>query len=254
MVQTLRTLTRGLDVVRALNRNDGAGLRLIATETGFSRGAVHRLLETLVTDGYVRKVTGHYYLERKLHTLTAGLAEGDWVGSAQPAIDDLCRDVKWPISLARPSGLGMETCAGTDDISSLRHRTVRLGIKVPMVCSASGRVYVAFQPDNMRQLMIEMLGRHADFPEDQELCRNAQTVNEMLTGVRQKGVATLEGRNRTSIVAVPIIRGEGEVLGSLCLRYFTASVTAGDVVRQHLGKMQATAVRIALAATEARAN
>ena len=86
MVQTLRTLTRGLDVVRALNRNDGAGLRLIATETGLSRGAVHRLLETLVTDGYVRKVTGHYYLERKLHTLTAGLAEGDWVSSAQPAI------------------------------------------------------------------------------------------------------------------------------------------------------------------------
>ncbi len=248
MVQTLRTLTRGLNVVRALNRNDGAGLRLIATETNLSRGAVHRLLETLVTDGYARKANGRYYLERKLHTLAAGLQEGDWVSTAQPTIDDLCRDVKWPISLARPNGLGMETCAGTDDLSPLRHRTVRLGVKMPMMCSASGRAYVAFQPDNIRHMMVEMLSRHADFPEDQEFCRNTQSANEMLTNVRQKGVATLEGRNRTSIVAVPIIRGEGEVLGALGLRYFTASLTPAEIIRQHLTKMQTAAVRIAASA------
>jgi IclR family mhp operon transcriptional activator len=250
MVQPLRTLSRGLEVLRVLNRNNGAGLRVLASATELSRGAVHRLLETMVSEGYVRKIDGHYFVERKLRTLTAGLEESDWVNQAQAVIEDLCRDVMWPISIVRPNGLGMQTCAGTDRMTPLRHHVVPLGLKVPMLASAGGRVYVAFQPDNVRSMMIEVLARQAEFPQDRELCNNVQSVAEMLDSVRLKGVASAKGKNRTTIVAVPIVKDDSEVLGALCLRYFTASLSIGEVMRRHLSKMQASAHRIAEASSE----
>ena len=252
MVQALRTLSRGLEVLRVLNRNNGAGLRVLATATELSRGAVHRLLETMVTEGYIRKVDGHYFVERKLRTLTAGLEEVDWINQAQPVIEDLCRDVMWPISLVKPAGLGMQTCAGTDRMTPLRHHTVPLGLKVPMLCSAGGRAYLAFQPENVRNMMIEALASQAEFPQDRELCANATSVAEMLGSVRAKGVAAASGKQRTTIVAVPIVRDDQDVLGALCLRYFSASLSVGEVIKRHLGKMQASAHRIATEATESR--
>ena len=245
MVQPLRTLSRGLEVLRVLNRNNGAGLRVLAAATELSRGAVHRLLETMVTEGYIRKVEGRYFVERKLRTLTSGLEESDWVNVAQPVIEELCRDVMWPISIVRPNGLGMQTCAGTDRMTPLRHHVVPIGLKVPMMASAGGRAYVAFQSEPARTMMIDALARQGEFPQDRELCINAESVAEMLGAVRSKGAAAAKGKNRTSIVAVPIVKNDSEVLGALCLRYFTASLTVGEVMKRHLTKMQASAQRIA---------
>ena len=252
MVLPLRTLSRGLEVLRVLNRNNGAGLRVLATATQLSRGAVHRLLETMVTEGYVRKVEGHYFVERKLRTLTAALEESDWVNQAQPIIEDLCREVMWPISIVRPNGLGMQTCAGTDRMTPLRHQVVPIGMKVPMVASAAGRVYLAFQPDNVRAMMLEVLARQAEFPQDRELCSNLESVSEMLGIVRAKGVASMPAKNRTTVLSVPIVCSDSEVLGALSLRYFTASVSIGEVMKRHLGKMQQSAQRIAAAADTQR--
>jgi IclR family mhp operon transcriptional activator len=244
-VRALRTLSRGLEVLSVLNRHNGASLRVIAAATELSRGAVHRLLETMVSEGYVSKIEGHYFVAHKLRTLTAGLDEAEWVNDAQPVIESLCRDVMWPISIVRPNGLGMETCAGTDRMTPLRHRMVPLGLKVPMLASAGGRAYVAFQPEKTREMLLDLLAREAEFPQDQKLCTDREAVAELLGSVRTKGVASLKGKNRTTIVAVPIMRREDEVLGALCLRHFTASMSTADVLKQHLAKMQASAARIA---------
>lgn len=218
---------------------------MLAAATELSRGAVHRLLETMVTEGYIRKIEGRYFVERKLRTLTAGLEESDWVNGAQPVIEELCRDVMWPISLVRPSGLGMQTCAGTDRMTPLRHHVVPIGLKVPMMCSAGGRAYVAFQPEGVRNMMIDVLARQGEFPQDRELCVNAESVAEMLGAVRSKGAAAAKGKHRMSIVAVPIMKDDSEVLGALCLRYFSASITVGEIMKRHLSKMQESAQRIA---------
>jgi DNA-binding IclR family transcriptional regulator len=90
MVRPLRTLSRGLEVLRVLNAHDGSTLNVLVRHAGLSRGSVHRLLETMVTDGYVRKVEGHYFVERKTRALTSGLEVDGWIDSAtQAAIDDL---------------------------------------------------------------------------------------------------------------------------------------------------------------------
>ncbi len=243
-MNSLRTLTRGLSVIRALNATNGANIQVIARETGVSRGSVHRILETLAAEGYVRHVKGRYYVERKLCLMTAAIIESAWIDRAQPAIEELCRDVRWPITVMRPNGLAMETCAGTDKLSPFRHRTVRLGVRLPMMGSAAGRVFVAAQPDAMRAQLVESLSRAAEFPEDQEFCRNQRQALEILAGVRQKGVATA-GVGRITVIAVPIVQDDGLVLGAMSLRHFTASISTAEVIRTNIAKMQSTAKGIA---------
>lgn len=243
-MHSLRTLSRSLSVIRALNASVGANIQVIARETGVSRGSVHRILETLAHEGYVRHVKGRYHAERKLCLLTAGMIEGAWIDRAQPAIEELCRDVRWPITVMRPNGLAMETCAGTDKLSPFRHRTVRLGVRLPLFGSAAGQVYVAAQPEPMRAEIVEILNRAAEFPEDQEISRNQRQALEMLAGVRQKGVATA-GVGRITVIAVPIVQDDGLVLGAMSLRHFTASVSTAEVIRTNIAKMRNTARWIA---------
>ncbi len=49
----VRALTRGLDVLHALNRKSGRTARDLAESTGLPRPTVYRLLETLEATGYV---------------------------------------------------------------------------------------------------------------------------------------------------------------------------------------------------------
>ena len=46
--------------------------------------------------------------------------------------------------------------------------------------------------------------------------------------------AAAKGKHRTSIVAVTIMKGNSEVLGALCLRYFSASLSVNEVMKRHL--------------------
>ena len=53
----VRGLTRGLDLLKALNSQEGgrSTLAQLAEVTGLHRTTVRRLLETLIAEGYVRR-------------------------------------------------------------------------------------------------------------------------------------------------------------------------------------------------------
>lgn len=247
MVQPLRTLSRGLEVLRVLNCHDGSPLGLIAKATALSRGSVHRLLETMVSEGYVRKTEGYYFVERKARALTASLEVSDWIGlETQDAIDELCRQTLWPISILRPNHYYMETWAGTERLTPLRYNLLPIGTRVSMMCSASGRAYMAFNPLTFQSSMIALLAKEAYFPEDQAACSEPEAAMEMLQSVRSKGAGTAQGtRYKTSIIAVPISRREKEVLGALAMRFFSSSQSISEALDRNMDKMQATAAQIA---------
>ncbi len=247
MVQPLRTLSRGLEVLRVLNRNNGAGLRVVATAANLSRGAVHRLLETMVAEGYVRKISGHYFVQPKVALLTAGVDAADWLtDDAQSAIEDLCRKVMWPVSISKPNKLGMETCAVTDHLTPLRYSMIPVGTKVPMLWSASGKVYLAHQPQDVRERLLDVIAADAEFPVDREISADRPKVVAMLDEIREKGLATSQAKNRTAIMAVPIVNeGAGAAVGALALRYFSASLSDAEAVTRNLDKMRETAAQIA---------
>ena len=250
MGKVLRTLSRGLEVLRVLNLSDGATLNTLARVTKLSRGSVHRLLESMVTDGYVRKTEGHYFVEIKARSLTSSLDIDDWIDAdAQAAIDALCRQTMWPISILRPNLFSMEICAGTERLSPLRYSLLPIGTKVAMMASASGQAFNAFQSNAFQNQMIELLVKEGEFPEDKTICQDSASLRETLRGVRRRGVATAPGRKyKTSILSVPIMREPGDVLGTLSMRFFASAIDIPEAIRRHLQPMQDTAAQIATGA------
>lgn len=68
-----KTLTKGLQLVEALSRSDGPrGVSDLAMEMSLTKSNVHRLMQTLVASGYVRKDedTERYLLTSKLWRLS----------------------------------------------------------------------------------------------------------------------------------------------------------------------------------------
>lgn len=74
-------LSRGLDVLRALNLGVGGELSLadVAVPTGLHRTTVRRLLETLVTEGLVRRSASDdsFRLALGIRTLSEGFTDDE---------------------------------------------------------------------------------------------------------------------------------------------------------------------------------
>jgi DNA-binding IclR family transcriptional regulator len=140
----------------------------------------------------------------------------------------------------------MEVCAGTERLTPLRYSVLPIGTRVPMMCSASGRAYNAFHAESFQSSLIELLAREAEFAEDRKACQDPARVMEMLRSIRRRGAAVAKGKSdKTSILSVPIMADGGAALGALSMRVFASTMSLSEVMRKHLGHLQATAALIA---------
>src|ERR1700692_298088 len=100
--QSMRGPLRTIAVIRALNVRNGATVAPLARETGISRPALYRILETLRGAGYVSVdlKRQHYCLTMLVRTLAEGFSDEDWVTQvARPVLRTLQRRVLWPVDL-----------------------------------------------------------------------------------------------------------------------------------------------------------
>src|SRR6202046_5554422 len=113
----IRSLMRGLDALTVLNLRDGATVSEVAQEIRLPRTTVYRILETLCNAGFVfRDAADERY---RLTILGRGVGTGfddeAWVTQIpKPLINDLCRDIVWPVSIATLSGTTMLVRESTD--------------------------------------------------------------------------------------------------------------------------------------------
>jgi IclR family mhp operon transcriptional activator len=80
--KTVPGLTRGLQILNALNREDGgASPTSLAELTGLHRTTVRRLLETLQDEGYVRRGESDdsFRLSMKVRELSEGFRDEQWI-------------------------------------------------------------------------------------------------------------------------------------------------------------------------------
>ena len=115
----VRGLTRGLDLLKALNSQEGgrSTLAQLAEVTGLHRTTVRRLLETLIAEGYVRRSASddRYCLALNVRSLAEAIAhKADALARRfeDQAIEQMVRDAKAalrrgtePAEIARQMGL-----------------------------------------------------------------------------------------------------------------------------------------------------
>ena len=152
----VRGLTRGLDLLRALNSQEGgrSTLAQLAQATGLHRTTVRRLLETLIAEGYVRRSESddRYCLALRVRSLAEGFRDEDWISSiAAPALSELLQSVVWPSDLTTPQGAHMVIRESTHRFSPLSFHRAMVGQSLPMLLTAAGRAFFSHCQDEQRE-------------------------------------------------------------------------------------------------------
>ena len=106
----IRALMRGLDALTVLNLRDGATVSEVAHEIRLPRTTVYRILETLCNAGFVFRdaADDRYRLTIMVRSLSDGFDDEAWVTQiAKPLIEDLGREIVWPVSIATVLGTSL---------------------------------------------------------------------------------------------------------------------------------------------------
>jgi IclR family transcriptional regulator, mhp operon transcriptional activator len=252
----IRALVRGLDALTVLNLRDGATVSEIAHEIRLPRTTVYRILETLCNAGFVHRDDSddRYRLTILVRGLSDGFDDEAWMTQiAKPFINELCREIVWPVSIATLSGTTMLLRESTDHASPLAIERYSAGIRAPLLSSASGRVYLAHAPPGQRETLIEILARS-----DKALDRAPgirTDLDRLLTEIKAAGYAVVV-RSRRLLeevnVSVPVLL-EDRVLASLTVRFAASAVPQKSGVERFVPKLQRCASRISAQFYESQA-
>lgn len=238
-----RSLERGFNVLEVANLNNGARLRDFVRITGLPKSTTFRILENLRRAGYLRRDDDddRYYLTPRVRRLSDGHFDGGWISEiARPVLKQLADTVRFPVAIATPYGAAMMLRDNTDAESPLAPNVYPRGTPLPLLTSATGKVYLAFCDDMTRKTLLEVCAE-SDLPEH-NLARHGDLLNQSLETVRRQGYAFGPGGRQskagieTATIAVPIL-AKGHLIGAMAMRFLSATMKRQTVVERYLKVM-----------------
>jgi IclR family mhp operon transcriptional activator len=246
MPTTMRGAQRTLGVLAALNRQNGATVSQLSATTGISRPALYRVLESLCQQGYVsrRPDRDAYELTPLVRSLSDGYKDEDWVRTvATPVIKDLQELVVWPTDLSTFHGNAMYLRETTRSASPMTIDRVTVGVRLPMLRSASGKAYLAWCPQREQDLILSNL-RASGHPDDVQ-AHDTQWVRSLVAGTRRRGYGERQEEvvERTGAIAIAV-RHKQRVIACLSITFIASAMTPQQVARRHLEQLRAAAASI----------
>ncbi len=242
----VRGLTRGLDLLRALNvQEDGrASLADLVQATGLHRTTVRRLLETLIAEGYVRRSDSdtRYCLASNVRALADGFREEDWISAiVAPALSALLQTVVWPSDLSTPQGAYLVVRESTHRFSPLSFHRAMVGKRLPMLLTAAGRAFLMCCSDEQREEVLHLAKSGSD--DQARLAADPRFVANVLERTREMGFGSNDGewtsQHKIGAIALPILH-HGLPVGVINVVYLNQAVTPKEAVRRFLPVLQHT--------------
>jgi IclR family transcriptional regulator, mhp operon transcriptional activator len=243
----IRALIRGLEALSVLNRREGATVSEVTSEIKLPRTTTYRILETLCQAGYVYRDSNddRYRLTVMVRALADGFDDEAWVTQiARPCINELCKEIVWPVALSSPSGTTMLVRDTTDHVSPLAVERLSAGFRIPLLTTSSGRAYLAFCSPEQRDTLLEILSRSSR--EEDRLAKSRAEVDRILEEAREQGYAMASRTRRVSeqvALAVPVVI-EDRVIATVAVRYAASAVPTRTAVERFVPKLRDTAQKI----------
>lgn len=246
----IRSLRRGLSVLRAVNSAGSINLTEICHATGLPYGTVFRIVQTLLADGYLESEPNRkrYRATVMVNTLSSGFQDNSrLVSASRRHIVELTKKLAWPISIATRVGNMMMVRDSTHSLTSLTLTNYVPGFTLPLAECSSGKVYLAYCSQEERVSIragLELLDGGAD-----KLGLLLTENDTMISDIRVRGYAT-QSRNsytsnpgKTSSIAVPIMH-EGEIAGAIALIFFAVGMQMAEAEARFVDELKAVAAKI----------
>lgn len=229
--EPVRAIVRGLQILRVISESGPISTTDIAKQLKLPQPTVVRILETLVSAGYVYRLekTAVFGVTARTLTLSKGFAATSrLVQLATPLIEDLRSEIGWPSNLATYEQ-GAMSIAYTNRSEQGMSIAGRLGARIPVLATGVGMAYLAhLSRDELDTRLAEIRRSDSRWDSNPEMLAN---LDQRLSAIRDCGYAFAEQSYLDEIyhsqiwaVALPVIV-DGRVvacLSSLMLR------SAGD--------------------------
>ncbi len=257
-VKSIRSLERGINVLKSLHDMGPSTLHEIYLETELSKPTLLRILKTLVETGMVRQgiSDSKYRNTFGLRALSDGLSLQDRMSEAvAPFLEDLRRKIKWPSDLFMldPNGQDMMKLIETSRASSpYRLSLAPIGQQVNMTKSAVGRAYLAFCSDKERKILFKKIKDsknpfHRQSKDFDKLKSELEQIRKNGVALREVGFKGGEGEgygfdDELSALAAPIMNDE-DVLGCITIVWNRASYSEQEFIALYLDDLKDTVDR-----------
>lgn len=211
----IRSVDRAVSVLEILARDGSSGVTEIARELDVHKSTVSRLVGTLESRGLVvqHASTQKYRLGFAVARLAAGVrGEVDLAEAARGVCADLSEHLAETVNLA---------VLEDDEVISVEQVTLSsslittdwVGQRHPLHATASGKVFLAFGPDELRERVLR--GRLVPYTR-----RTIATLPELrahLDAIRAAGHATTLGELERGLhsAAAPVRDGDGQVVAAI---------------------------------------
>lgn len=252
--ESVRSLERGLAILRAVNGSGGVKAGVLARDLDLPRPTVYRLLQTLEELGYVERAASHdvFRVTRRAMGLGDGFDASILVAQhAGPVLFGLGKRFVWPFDLTVYESAAMVIQETTHNLSPLSIDRGMTGRRLPMLRTTAGRAYLAFCPDAERHVILRHLSR-VNEPEDRPFLR-PEALDRMIATTRTRGYAVRDGNEynpRTSSVGVPILHDD-TVLGCLTVIWVRGAMTLDEALERFTAPLREAAADIVRRVEEA---
>ena len=220
--KTVRSVERTLQILELMNRAPLVRVQHLAQETGLPAPTVVRLLETLMSAGYVRKVgrQAGYCVTEKVAALGAGHHGLPQVFDvARETAEALTRRTLWPAALATLDVDALVIRFSTIPMSPLSHYQSTINRRMTLLDYAHGRAYLGFCPKEERAHLVALLQQSAATPVEAEAIAQRAEAVVALTRASGFGERTGNIQPETHSIAVPLRLG-AKLVGTLGITYF----------------------------------
>lgn len=236
------TVQKAFKILECIGKNQPIIPVEIQRHVNFNKGDVHRLIATLESIGYVRKISSGYVLSFKMHALGQTVAkESELLQIAKPHMENLSNEIQHNISLLvieKNRVVRIYQHEYPTDLKVLQEKEVTF----PLNCSATGKLFLSFvDQDDLLQLIDEIkLVRKTKYS-----IADKDKLVEEVSKIRQRGYSTeiKESSEFMHCMAVPIFDEENRLLASLSITSPSFTFPLEDFER-FLPKLKETSMKI----------
>jgi DNA-binding IclR family transcriptional regulator len=205
-------LQHSFEIMEVLSRSkDALSLHEIANHLAIHKSTVHRLLATLVEQGYLeRDRMSRYALGPGLIALAGAALERNPIAQvAQPILDEIARLTRETVTLSVwnvDHAVDIAVSAGLETITY----SPTLGQRNPAHCTATGKVFLASLPqDRLDAYLAKPLKRFTD-----RTITDPDELRALMVQVRETGLAWNAGEfaEQLSAVAIGVPANDAETI------------------------------------------
>ncbi len=246
LVQTIARMALLLEILG--HYPSGLSLGELSKKVELPKGTTHRLLTSMAYFDFIRQDQGskHYHLGFKLVELgNRLLSHIDIRKEARPILIDLSDEVQETIHLVV---LDQNKALYIDkvDLHSRKgglQMVSRLGSRVPLNCTAVGKVLLAHIPEHDAEMIFQNLNPH---PRTENTITDPSTLKKHLHMIREKGYAIDDEENEVGVrcVAAPIQNEIGKVVAAMSVSGPTTRMTLEKIDKSVKPRVTETAMRI----------